>query len=93
MNVISAANGVKHNTRKKLTYEIRFLSKKKDDFFYEKKTVSYRMMTSHQISFENVENLLKLTVDKIYKKFHEHRNCSFVSIKLCVTPVHSGLKK
>ena len=89
MNVISATNGVKHNTRKKPTYEIRFLSK----IWFEKKTVSSRMMTSHQISFENVENLLKLTVDKIYKKFNEHQNCSFVSIKLCVTRSHCGLKK
>ena len=70
---------------------MKFAFYQKSDF--EKKTVSSRMMTSHQISFENVENLLKLTVDKIYKKFHEHRNCSFVSIKLCVTPSHCGLKK
>ena len=37
----------------------------KSDF--EKKTILSRMMTSHQISFENVENLLKLIVDKICK--------------------------
>ena len=53
---------------------MKFAFYQKSDF--EKKTVSSRMMTSHQISFENVENLLKWTVDKIYKKFNEHQNCN-----------------
>ena len=43
------------------------------------------MMTSHQNWFENVENLLKLTVDKIWK-VSEQQNCSFVSINLSVPP-------
>ena len=44
------------------------------------------MMTSHQMSFENVENLLKLTVDKICKNFSSFMNSRIVSINLWVTP-------
>ena len=57
--MISAINGVKHNTKKKLTYDFAFYEK--SDF--EKKAISSRMMTSHQIcsseivaNFENLEN-------------------------------------
>ena len=52
---------------------MNFTFYQKSDF--EKKTISSRLMTSHQMSslknkqfFENVENVLKLTVDKFYDK-------------------------
>ena len=58
--------------------------------------ISSRMITSHQVcsswnkvNFENVENVLKLTVDKFclkVSKFQEQQDCLFVLINSYVTP-------
>ena len=52
-NVVAVTNGVKHNTRKNLTYDClctsnseRILHWKSD---FEKRMISSRMMTSHRI--------------------------------------------
>ena len=57
---------------------MNFAFYKKSDF--EKKPISLRIMTSHQTgssqndaNFENIENLLKLTIDKFCEKFLKFR--------------------